>query len=356
MKKRILLLLVLSFASVMLFAQAAPDWWESSSRAVHYPKDIWFTGFVLGGQLPGESIENACERLKNEARVEAASSVKTSVQKEMLSSNCSEMIQTGADFDERVTEVFRSNTHIEVNLQIPGLKVDIWQNPQTKEIGAFAFVRQREVEKKTEKQITALLSKLEMILQSTNRLIASGQKMEARKTAESTLPVFAEIEELQKLLISLSDDVETLQLNETQALRSQFVEQLAYLKHGVVIYIAAKCTLFDEKYGTLYREVTGQLSTIGCEFANSAEDADWTIYIESSAREYNKADFGGVSVYTAYADVILTIDKSVTRQRIYSNEIHRKATHTLSYKEAARQAYEEVTGQVCSIIKEQIQE
>lgn len=355
MKKYFLKILILSFAPALLFAQVAPDWWESSSRAMHYPKDKWFTGFILGEQQPGERIEDTFARLKDEARIEAAASVKTLVQKEMFSSNNSEMIQTSSDFDEHVTEVLRSKTLISVNVEIPGLKVDAWQDPNSHQIAAFAYALRSEVERKTEKRITALLSKLELILLNADELIDSGQKMQARQTAEKALPIFVEIEELQKLLLSISDDIDALQLNEANRLRKQFINLLTFLKHGIIIYIAAKCELFDETYDTFIRQVTGQLSDMGCEFTNTVENADWAINITSSAREYNKTDFGGVSLYTVYADGTLTIDKMITHQRIYQDEINVKGTHTISYKEAARQAYKELINQISSIIKEQIQ-
>lgn len=356
MKRIYLKLLILSFTPALLFAQVVPDWWESTSREMHYPKDMYFTGFVYGEQQAGESIETTFARLKDEARVEAAASVKTHVQKEMLNSNSSELIQSSSDFDERITEVFRSKTQISVNVEIQGLNVDVYQNPQTGELAAFAYASRVDVERKAERQITMLLSKLEMILQNANQLIVAGQKMQARKTAEKALPMFAAIEELQKLLLSISDNSESLQLNETHALRQQFIEQLAFLKHGIIIYLTASCRLFDEPYNSLSRKVAGQLSAMGCEFADNADDSDWAIYIESKAREYTKAEYGNFSSYTAYVDVSLTIDKMVTHQRVYHDEIHQKGIHTLSYQEAARQAYDEVVEQVSTIIKQQIGE
>lgn len=322
----------------------------------YYPKDTWFTGFVLGEQMPGESLETTYERIKNEARVEAASSVKTSIQKDMLSSNSSEMVQTGTIFDERVTEVFHSKTHISVDLQIPGLKVDVWQDPKTKEIGAFAFVQRREVERKTEKQITALLSKLEMILQNTEQLIASGQKMEARKTAEKALPMFAEIEQHQKLLLSISDDMEALQLGETQTLRSQFIEQLAALKNGIYICLRCNANLPDgSRYTALKGEITGALSPMGCSFTDNEDEADWFVTVDATSREYNASQSGEYTSYVVYVETDISVRKVTTGQTVYEDRLSEKGCHTHNYEQAARDGYKKISPKISTVIKQQIQ-
>ncbi len=355
MKRSLSILFTLSVFSLFLNAQS-PDWWDNASRSARYPRESYFTGFVLGEQQPGETLEATYTRLKNEARVEAASSIKTLVQKEMSSSNSSVMVQTSTDFDEKVTEVFHSKTNISVSVEIPGLKIDVYQDPRTKEIGAFAYVSRQEILRKTERQITTLLTRLDLTLQNSNQLIATGQKIQARQTAEKALPLFAEIDEHQKLLAAINADPEALQLTETNALRQQFVEQLAKLKYGITIYLSAACDLFGAPYSSLAREILGQLSSMGCEYTKDPNTADWAIYINTSAREYNNACFGSVCTFTAIVDAQITIDKMTTRQRVFYDEIHQNGTHTLSFNEAARQAYKDVATKISSIIKEQIQQ
>ncbi|MBO7652379.1 MAG: hypothetical protein J6S84_06695 [Bacteroidales bacterium] len=352
LKKNLLIILLLQ--PLFAISQIPPDWWEPASRQLHYPKDEWYVGFVTGEQQSGESLDNAYARLKDEARVEAVSSIRMSIEKEMSNSSRSELLQSSTQFDERITEVFESKTHISVELEVAGLKIEAWQNPKTMDIGAFAYVSRKELIRKTEKQITVTLTKIEMAIDNVGQMVEAGQKMKAREAAKNALPLFAEVEQSQKLLLYIDDDTESLQLDEMHSLQQKLLNICTTLQHGLKLYIKCSAVLGDAPFSTLQKELQANLSDVGCEFVQDSSIADWSVYVNANTRDYNTVDYGGVKAFTSYVDVGLSIDKQTTSQRIYEDEIHQKGTHTLNYAEAARSAYKDVVKNLSKTIKEVI--
>lgn len=340
----------------MAMSQMPPDWWESTGRQFHYPQDEWYSGFVIGEQQPGETLEDVYARLKDEARVEAESSIRMYIEKKMLNSNRSELLQTTTQFEESITEVFESKTVMSVEMEIPGLRVEAWQNPKTNDIGAFAYVSRKELIRKTEKQITIILTKIELALDNVNQLIEAGQKVKARESAKNTLPMFTEIEQTQKLLLAISDDTETLELEETHSLQQRLIKICSSLQHGLKLYIKCSALLGNKTYPTLQKELQAKVSEIGCEYVDSAKKADWSIYINSKTREFNKVDYGGITMFVMYVDADISIDKQSTEQRVYANEIHKKGTHTIGNEEAAMSAYSSLVDDLAKTIKDVIKE
>lgn len=262
-------------------AQTPPDWWEAESRKAHYPSVMYHVGFVMGEQQAGETLENAMSRLKDEARVEAASSIRMGIEKNSVSTNRSELLQTTTQFDERVTEVFESTTRINVKMEIPGLHIDVWQHPKTKAIGAFAYVSHNELQRKTARQITVTLTKIEVALDGIDQMVVGGQKMKAREAVEQALRLFAEVEQAQKLLLALSEDEEVLSLDETLSLQKRLLAELEQLRHATAFYIDCQASIEGTPYPLLDKEVRGLLAEKGCHFMEEPEGADWIIIIHA---------------------------------------------------------------------------
>lgn len=290
-------------------AQAPPDWWDANSRKLHYPPSEWHTGFALDKQQDDETLDMALSRLKDEARVEAASNIRVSVEKNMVSSSRSELMQTTTQFDERITEVFVSTTSMKVEMEIPGLHIEAWQNPETKEIGAFAYVSHRELLRKTEKQITVTLTKIEMALDNISQMVEAGQKVKAFKTAEQALGLFAEVEQAQKLLLALTDDDDALALDETHTLQQRLLTSIEQLRHATAYYINCRATIGDNAYTLFDKEVRGLLAEKGCNFIDEQQYADWVIDIDASV--INTTHPNGSTCF-AYVDGTLTVRKGAT--------------------------------------------
>lgn len=97
---------------------------------------------------------------------------------------------------------------------------------------------------------------------------------------------------------------------------------------------------------------------MGCTFVSRADQSDWAIYITASAREYNKIGEGNDAQYYVYIDSKLSIEKTITGQRVYEEQLEpQKGGWSFSYVEAARRdGYKEVSRLLISRIKEQIQQ
>jgi hypothetical protein len=356
MKK--ILFAILALVSLPTFAQTTPNWYDNDMRRSFYPEKQYFTGFAEGQRLSSESMEAANNRLKNSARVEALSTIRVHVQNTTVNQALSQTIKTMEGTFRQSARELSSNTKTTVDMEIPGLQVESWTNPQNGHIAAFAYVKKSTLIRQLEKKITVGLTKIETSLDQIEQLVSNGQKIQARELAEKTLPQFEEVDETQKILAAVDEnaDEESLQLQETRNLQRRLIGMIADLKNGINIYLSCSADLLGVNYATLKGEIQGELSKMGCTFVNSADKSDWAIYVKASAREYRKNDYGNVSSYYSYVDVNLIVDKTTTGQRIYEDALSEKGGHTLNYEQAARQAYKDISPKISEIIKQQIQQ
>lgn len=223
--RRFTLLLMLLLTTVTVLSQN-PIWYEHDSRRQAYPDDQYFTGFAEGQQLANERLENATQRVKDAARVEAVSTVRVHVQNTTINQALSQTLRTmDGTFRESARE-FSSATKTSVNIEIPGLQIEAWTNPDNGNIAAFAYVKRVTLIRLLQKKIIVGLTKIESSLDRIDQLIASGQKMQARELAEQTMQQILDIDETQKILAAVDPDAdeESLQLQETRALHQRLMQ------------------------------------------------------------------------------------------------------------------------------------
>ena len=357
MKK--LFIILLSACALATFAQM-PNWVDPNMRELEYPNSKYFTGFVEGQRQNGESVEAAKKRLRDAARVEASSTILVRVQSQTTVTGLSKTIKTMEGTFRQSTRELQSETTTKVDMEIPGLQTEAWQNPLNGNIVAFAFVEKRTLIRQLEKKITVCLTKIETALDQIDQFVSNGQKIQARELATNTLPQFNEVDEAQKILavVDVNADEESLQLQETRDLQRRLIENIAQLKNGLNIYISCHAYMFGQNYSALKGEIEGALSPMGCTFVSRADQSDWAIYVTASAREYNKIGEGNDAQYVVYVDTKLSIDKTPTGQRVYEEQLEsEKGIWTISYEEAARRdGYKKVSKKLSEIIKEQIQQ
>lgn len=358
MKK--IFILLLSVLSLSAIAQTTPDWYDNDLRRLSYPDEKYFVGFAEGNRQAGESIEAAISRLKDAARTEAVSTIRVHVKNTTVNKALSQRLSTMEGTFRQSAREFTSTTTTSVDMLIPGLQVESWQDPSTGTIAAFAYVKKATLIRQLEKSITIGLTKIETSLDQVDQLVANGQKMQARDLAAKTLPQFAEVDEAQKTLAAVDEsaDEESLQLQETRTLQNRLTGLIAQLKNGINVFLSCHAYIFGTNYTTLKSEIQGELSKMGCTFVNSAAQSDWAIYITATAREHNKMDYGETNTYFVYIDAKISIDKTATGQRIYENQLPQgndtKGGAPNSYENAARAGYQKLAPIISGIIKEQI--
>ena len=359
MKKTILTsLFCWAITALTAFAQMPPDWYDHDLRRVAYPDSEYFTGYAESTPMSGERVEVATQRLKDAARVEALSTIRIHVKNNTTNNALSQTLRSSEGTFRQSMREFTSSTTTSVDMKIPGLQIEAWRDPQTGIISAFAYVKKSTLIRQLEKQITVALTKVEMSLDQIDQLIATGQKLQARSAAEKALPLFAEVDEAQKLLVAVDADAteETLMLPETRQLQQRLMAMVAHLKNALTICIQCDASIFNANYPTLKSTLQGYLSKLGCNFVSDPSTADWVVDISAQAREYNTMTMGNVSTYFVYVDANVSVTKTATGQRVYENMFTEKGGHTHNYEQAARDAYKYVTPKICQVVEEQVKQ
>ena len=245
------------------FAQMPPAWCDHDLRRLDYPDSEYFTGYAEGAPTGSERQEVATQRLKDAARVEALSTIRVHVKNNTTNNALSQTLRSNEGTFRQSMREFASSTTTTVDMKILGLQIEAWSDPQTGSIYAFAYVKKSTLIRQLEKQITVALTKVEMSLDQVDQLIATGQKLQARSAAEKALPLFAEVDEAQKLLVAVDSDAteETLMLSETRQLQQRLMAMLAQLKNALTICLKADAKIFSTAYPALQEELKGALSS-----------------------------------------------------------------------------------------------
>lgn len=155
-------------------------------------------------------------------------------------------------------------------------------------------------------------------------------------------------------VFGLDEDEIRHYLNKVNKLEQTVKSKLADLEYGTTYCIVCTADNFGRKYSKLTNEIKGDLSESGCNFVDDPNTADYVIYIDASAREYNKVVTGNVTAYYSFVDAAIAIDKVATNQRIFEDEISLKGSHTLSFDEAGRDGYKKIRKEISKMLKENI--
>ena len=353
------LLNIICLLSVILpLAAQMPNWYNAASRKMYYPLEAYYTGYAEGEQQKGEALEDAISRLKDAARAELASTIRTTVEQTTDSRMQSDLVQSTRDFEEQIKETFSVETRISSSIKdIQGLQIEAYRNPSGGTIAAFAYIKRQTLVNQLTRRIAMLSGKAENNWQQAVSCLERGQKTQARSYAENGVEQIAQMEDLQSLLAIVDEfaDEETLQTTQTQTLKRQLSDLLTQLRNAVAVYIQCDTKLFESNYPALCGAVESALSEMGVSFVNDPSEADWAIFITATAQEYAKTDFGSVSNYAALVEAHLDIERLSDKKRIYSNTLTSKnKSHTKGFDHAAREAYQEITPQIISIIQTQI--
>lgn len=137
-------------------------------------------------------------------------------------------------------------------------------------------------------------------------------------------------------------------------LLASFVNNNKSSDSEVTCYLLCKADLFGEPYTKLEKDLKKELSSTEFVFTKDSISADYVIRIEATTREYNHDTIAETKIYCAYVDATLSIDETATRKRIYDNEITAKGTHTLNFKEAARNGYQQMSKEIGDVLKNKI--
>lgn len=351
------IILILLFFTELLFAQSspAPDWTDANRREMMYPASTYYTGLAVAHLEKGESVEAVFARLKNSARAELVFSIVVTVnqttERYLENQQYNQSVQT--------TDIFRSGTITESGIKdVPCMNIDTWHNAKTDDVMAFAYVKTVDLLRKLSKRITVNVTKVELELEMVSDRVANGNKNEAKQQLISINALFSDIENDQKVMLAIDGTLEEedIALSEVNELRKQYQQWQNELKNGINIYLNCQADLLGTNYPTLTNAIKGDLSTLGVSFVATPDQADWAIYVDAKAREYNAPSMGSYTTYFVYVDASIAIDKIATHQRIYEDALSQKGGHMKNYTEAARDGYKQITPNLTAVINQYIKQ
>lgn len=231
-------------------------------------------------------------------------------------------------------------------------------DPSSGKLYAMAFIDKEEACNYYKNDIQMRISNLNNVISIAENYIRTGFKSKAKTELQNAMPQF---DDAGKSFFWLNVfGMPQYQMNQlleqVHQLEQRVKAMLAELEHGTTYCVVCHADNFGKQYVKLQNELKGELSKMGCSFVDDAENADYVIHVEASAREYNKMSTAGGSAYFSYVDAAVAIDKNATGQRIFEDEISVKGSHTLGFEEAARDGYQKVSKEISNLLKENIEQ
>lgn len=258
--------------------------------------------------------------------------------------------------DGRTSIVYSSDTRFSTDLDLKLVETKTSYDSRSEEHYAIAYIDKDAARNYYKNALMIAANKIGNSIELARSYIAAGFKTKARQELENTSEFFVPVDESlfwMNIFGTPQDELNAWQ-GRFNAAEQNIKRMLADLKHGMVIYLSCTADIFGRAYPTLQNELKGILATDGCSFTDNPADADWAITVTCVAREYSNVKIGNSSSYFSYVDARIVIDKVVTSQRIYEDEISVKGGHTFGYDEAAKAGYKEIKQQLGKIIKENI--
>lgn len=342
MRKGLLSLLSIVISFVSVAQQYPPEWGLYTSG-----------GYIFDIQSDYNSRNQSETEFKNYllniARTNLAKQIRVQVQ------DFAELNKKSIDGNSTV--VYTSKTHFSTDVELKLVETKTYYYPETKQGYAIAYIDKNAACQYYRNAVATILNKADNSLALARGFIGSGFKHRAKVELETLLTDFRTTEEaffwLGMLGVSY-DESEKLQAqyNEKKGLIKQ---RLADLQYGTSICLVCSTDIFGTSYPTLQNELKGKLAAEGCNFTDDPSRADWVIRVEVSTREYNYLKMNSQSLYFAYADANISIDKVVSSQRICEDGLSAKGGHTMDYKEAARTACKELVEKLGALILQSIQ-
>lgn len=220
----------------------------------------------------------------------------------------------------------------------------------------IVYINKEQASKYYENELKQLISTTDNSLTIAENYKNSGFKSKAKEELNKALVALDNTRDLFFWLnvFGMPDYKPEQYINNINQLEQTIKKELSVLEYGTTYCIMCKADNFGHNYLKLRNEIKGDLSEAGCNFVDDLNTADYVIYIDAASRQYNTFVIGNVTEYFSYVDAVIAIDKVVTNQRIFEDEISAKGSHTLSFDEAGRDGFKKIRTEISKIIKENI--
>lgn len=262
----------------------------------------------------------------------------------------------GSSVDGRSSKQYFSSTKFSTDITLKYVYTKSYYDATTGAGAAIAYLDKEAACRAYKNEIDLIISRVNNAISTARSYASSSYKSKAEAELNRVLPYFDQTDDAFFALtfFEAGGDISNLR-SQCNALQRKVKQMLADLQHASVIYISCKADLLGTPYTTLANEVKGYLSKKGCSFTTVRSAADWVITITAKARKYNDSTYGSTTTYFTYVDAAIVIDKVVTSQRIFQDEVTVKGGHTVSYEAAARDAYKKISSKVGDVIANNIE-
>ncbi|MBP6872988.1 MAG: hypothetical protein KBC43_13340 [Bacteroidales bacterium] len=307
-----------------------PAWCDKSYRESHYPADQYLTGYMEGGKIVNETLDQARERMKKLAQSELIEGVMVQIQS-YTESKVQDITQQSTS---SVVQFYEASVKTESNMELTGLTNEVFYNPETATVHAFSYANRYEIIGYYKANIGFYQQQIIQVVELSDRLYTDGEKVKARSELEKAIPLFARIDYSYGVLLALKGNIDSLQYANSMQMKSTAIRKLADLEKGVIVFVQSSEDIFGSPSEILANALKRDLK--GCSFTADESASDWKVTIDAKAREYSYTN----GFYFSYADVVLSLMKTRTGQLVYQEEFSQKGGGS-DYRKAARKAMEE---------------
>lgn len=327
--KRLFALSLLLVTGAVALAQGYPQEWR------RYMSDAFYHD-VESAQAKQAAVDRARTNLARQVQVrvsEVSRMDKQSVNgRSSITYNSAQSLSTDVDMD-----LAESRVHY---------------NEAEERYYAIVFIDKAAACTYYENEVQMLISNLDNSIAVAAGYQESGFKQKAKAELEKALPLFDRVGKPFFWLNVFGFDETRLHayLDKVHVREQTVRQQLVDLEYGTTYCVVCVADLFGKRYVKLANELKGELAKAGCNFVDDPSAADIIIRVNASARKYNEFQ----SAYFTYVDAAVSVDKTATGQRIFEDETSVKGSHTLSYDEAARDGYKQISKEITKLLKENI--
>ncbi|MBQ6082819.1 MAG: hypothetical protein IJK92_00485 [Bacteroidales bacterium] len=324
---------------------------------------LLFAGCILKAQnYPSDWVKYTSDRYFHD--IESASSKQTAL--DLSRTNLARQIQVKVQEQSQIDKqavngktsvLYSSQKNFSTDVDMDLAQTQSYYDESASKYYVITYINRQEACNYYENDVKMFVSNVNNIIAIADNYINTGFKSKAKDELQRALDMFDG--RIGKPFFWMNvfglDEYEIRQyLNKVNKLEQTVKSKLADLEYGTTYCIVCTADNFGRKYFKLQNEIKGDLSESGCNFVDDPNTADYVIYIDAAAREYNKVETGNVTAYHSFVDAAIAIDKVATNQRIYEDEISVKGSHTLSFDEAGRDGYKKIRKEISKMLKENI--
>ena len=256
-----------------------PAWVEYAKRNSMYPPSEYLTGFVSTHNTNDEDPGKLMEQYEEMAKSKVVQSIQLSIE-----TNNS---LTLSNVNGKSGEEFLSESVSFSSATITGLKAETYYDRKKKDVYAFAYVSKKELAYYNRKLISENLEKIKQKLAEGREYLALNDKQNALKSFYEGMPLLAEAEQAQWLLMAVN--LEQFVSNDLKEIRNAKIElnkEISRLQQSKELNMSE--TAYFIAYGLFIQlaKLESPLDVEPCTYENTGLTSDfsdkWNIEIKKA--------------------------------------------------------------------------